>query len=247
MSVARHNNSTFSGGDVITLCGTISSQVIIPSSGSDNNNRITYTSYGSNPAILITPKSGAALYGEHKSYLIIDGIEVKVIWSIYVDYGISFVNGCHYITIKNNTVHDVKKGIFITSSTSQRNSYITIGGAYGDGNTVYNCVGDSPTGSADLNLALIDDLVVSYNKLYGEGSSGIDGVAATVCDKVLRESNNLYGHMYDSGEDGIDLKGSTNVIVRKNYIKGNKSIGINVNRADAYTHTLIMFGSMAIG
>lgn len=232
MSVASHNADTFNAGDVIYLCDTISSQVVIPSSGSTGDgNRITYRGdYASHAAIMTANTSGGSLRATYKDYLIIDGLEIK-------DgiLGIGMINNIDYVTIKNCTIHDmISKGILISEDQDpdQRNSNIIIGGASGDGNEIYNCGID--TGGVDVILSMSDAVIISHNKCYGGNTdTGIEGIHALGCDDVVIEYNDVYDHIKsdtspstDRGEDGINSKWSTNIIIRYNHVHNNRVAGI---------------------
>lgn len=237
MSVAIHNASSFKAGDTIYLCDRIKSSVIVPSSGISGN-EITYRGdYGGHAGILTYYGSVAAFAANGKDYLIIDGLEIKD-----GNIGMAFRNGCDYVTIKNCIVHNMtgksSKGIQITSNTlpKTRNSNFIIGGAKGDGNTVYDCGID--TGGVDIGLAHTDNLTVSYNQCYGGGTAtGIDGICLNYCDVGVIEYNRIYDHIKSDGaqygEDGIDTKGSSNIHIRYNVIYGNRAGGIGVNNSDA--------------
>lgn len=237
MSVDSHNTSSFKAGDTIYLCNTIKSGVRVPSSGISGN-EITYRGdYREHAGILTYYGSTGAFSANGKDYLIIDGLEIKD-----GKIGMAFRNGCDYVTIKNCIVHNMtgkgSKGIQVTSNTSPptRNSNFIIGGAEGDGNTVYDCGID--TGGLDIGLAHTDNLTVSYNQCYGGGTAtGIDGITLNYCDVGVIEYNRIYDHIKSDGaqfgEDGIDSKGSSNIHIRYNVIYGNRAGGIGVINSDA--------------
>ena len=230
MSVVNHNAGSFIPGDTIYLVDTISSRIVIPSSGTSGN-EITYKGdYAGHPGVLTANTSYGAIRGLEKSYITIDGVELRngII-------GTAFLNNCNYITIKKCLVHDMtSKGIYFSSNTDprERNSNIIIGGAEGDGNEVYNVGVD--TGGNDIIVGSSDNVIISYNECYGENSdTGIEGIHVLGCDDVIIEYNEVYDHNKrwsasypDMGEDGIDSKWSTNVIIRFNHVYGNRVAGI---------------------
>jgi len=241
MSVVNHNGRSFNPGDTIYLVDTISSRLVIPSSGISGS-EITYKGdYAGHPGVLTCNTSYGTIRGEGKDYIIIDGLEVK-----NGTIAIAFLNGCDYITIKNCLIHDMyrtaSKGIHFSSNTNPitRNSNIVIGGAEGEGNEVYNVGVD--TGGVDIGLAHIDNFLASYNKCYGgETDTGIDGITLNYSNGGIIEYNKLYDHIKSAqtpieypqyGEDGLDLKGSSNIHIRYNHIYGNRAGGIGVNNSD---------------
>jgi len=238
MNVADHDGSTFSPGDVIYLVDTISSRLTIPSSGIEGEgNRIVYRGdYPGHPGILTCNTSYGTIRGIEKDYIVIDGLEIK-----NGRIAIAFLNGCDYITIKNCVIHDMtSKGIHFSANIAPivRNSNVVIGGAEGEGNEVYNVGVD--TGGVDIGLAHIDNFVASYNKCYGgETDTGIDGITLNYSDGGVIEYNELYDHIKSDyaptgeyGEDGLDLKGSSNIHIRYNHIYGNRAGGLAVNNSD---------------
>ncbi len=130
--------------------------------------------------------------------------------------------GSDYIIIRRNFVHDnTGNGIDIDYAT-----YITIGGASGDGNVVKD-VGTT-TAHSDVSFESVDDGIISYNWLYATKSTGastdrgIDGIVTQPADGVLIEYNTIHSHKAKHsyyGENAIDLKSNTkNVIIRFNHI-----------------------------
>jgi len=226
MSINNHNGTTFNPGDTIYLIGTIRAEVIVPSSGNQGN-KITYR--GDLPGhrgivdrgyTSINQQAGIQLAG--KDYIVLDSIEVR-----NAGYGIIGYGGCDYVTIKRCTIHDcLDRGIFFTYAGGD-NTYITIGGASGDGNTIYD-VGTG-TSSADIDITgATHDVVISYNHLYATksngnlGDRGIDGIVFEGgVYNALIEYNTIHSHNdnYGSnarGENAIDLKSSHDVIIRFN-------------------------------
>ena len=236
MSVADHDGSTFSPGDVIYLVDTITSRIEIPSSG-DPGNEITYRGdYTGHPGVLDVYTSYGSISGDYKQNITIDGLEIR-----NGRLGISFINGNHNITIKRCEIHQMTgegaKGILIGSNTSpvSRNSNIVIGGAPGDGNEVFNC--GQNTGGGDIITAHCNDVLISYNRCYGGNTdTGIDGYADMGSIGGIIEYNEFSNHVKSDyyptgeyGEDGVDLKGSSDYVVRYNHIYGNRVNGIGFN------------------
>lgn len=252
MDVVDHNADTygFAASDVIYLCDTISSQVIIPVSGSTGvGNRIEYNgNLSGHEGVLTANSSGGALRGLDLDYITVDNIEVQ-----NGNIGITLLNNCNYITIKKCLLHDMTgKGILFGSDADpkERNSNIIIGGNNGDGNEVYNIGRD--TGSVDLAISNSDYIEVSYNKSYATITTlGIEGINCLSCTNGLIEYNTVYDHKKawsseynDMGEDGIDVKGSDTFVVRYNHVHGNRvagialvdQYGINSNNVEIYNN-----------
>lgn len=241
MSVSSHNAASFSAGDTIYLCGTITSQVTVPSSGSAAGGYITYDSYESSPAMLTANSSDGTFFATGKDYITVTGITAHdgIV-------GIKFLNGCDHIIIKKCTVYNMLggestsdgKGIIASKNDGVDNTYITIGGASGDGNTIYN-VGNG-SGSHDIGVSYTQHAVISYNTCYGASndSSGIDGIIMQGTDYAIIEYNKIYGHQEnvgsELGEDGMDIKGCTYALIRNNLIYDNRSQGININLDDTH-------------
>ena len=157
------------------------------------------------------------------------------------------------IVIKKNHIHHLydtgddsdTKGINADSSCS----YITIGGASGDGNNIHH-IGKG-TGSGDIDFVGTDDVIISYNKIWSDGTDyGIDGIVfENSANRWLIEYNVIFGHDENNGghrgEDGIDMKNdSVDTIVRYNHIYGNAASGINTQHG---TDRIYVYGNYVHG
>lgn len=232
-------------GDLVRFSGTITTQIVVQGSGVDGE----YITLNGEDSVLTGQHSdGQINIEDNKDYIIVDGFECDGTGNNGT-IGIQIVNDCDYIHIVNCEIHDITSengrkctGIYANAQPrSRRNSNITVGGNPESGNLLYNIGVD--TGDGDTIMAHTDHIIFSYNVSRGaeDRSSGIDGITLLGCDSCLIENNSLHGHqenlsqdgVSDFGEDGIDLKGSTNVIVRYNYLANNRSIGVNVNLADS--------------
>lgn len=226
MSVTNHNSSKFSPGDVIILCGgVINSVVNAPSSGASGN-PITYTNDNKNPSVLKAYASSGSMRISEKKHIVIDGLDIRD-----GRIGISIKNS-EYVTVKKCYVYNMDaKGIYGGgSSSSSKVRHLTVGGASGDGNEVYNVGTD--TGGGDYAFEWAEDLIISYNKGIGDPKGkGVDGIVMTASNKVLIEYNLLKDHAapYPVGEDGMDIKGTKNVIIRNNITTNNRCGGIKIN------------------
>lgn len=226
MSVASHNASSFLPGDLILLCGgNISSQVVVPSSGNAND-RIMYTRYPSNPGILVGDHHDGSLRAVAKEYLWIDGVHVRD-----GNSGIHVATGSKNILITRNDVRNMSRhGIVVSGAVEDYAENITVGGSPGYGNYVY-AVGDD-TNAGDYAIVRTNDSIISYNFGLGDPNGrGTDGVLMELCSRSLIEYNDFSNHLAPGpvGEDGIDVKGSIDVIIRRNICNNNNTNGIQVN------------------
>lgn len=233
-SVAYHNagSGVFASlaGDTVILTGTITSEVQVPDSGSSGS-VITYDGDdGVNPACTIDRNGGA--YGFTigngssfaRSYVTVQDLIV----TDFADLGI-LIHGSagggvpHDIIVKRCTIHTaLQKGISVSDNSwgNNRPYNITIGGASGDGNTIYNIGND--TRGMDVNTSYAHDVIISYNHLYANNTDyGIDGIHLIEGYNQLIEYNTVHGHNNNTGgqwgENCVDIKGgSYNIIVRFN-------------------------------
>ncbi|MCK4817725.1 hypothetical protein KA005_18290, partial [bacterium] len=162
MSVSSHNSSSFSAGDTIYLCGTITSAIYPPSSGA-NGNPIIYDGDcpSGTPVEVINTTIGGSIDFTTKDYLTFQDIEGHG-----GDTGLKTAGGSTGITIKRCKLYNYDcRGIFITTSSGNPygdNYDLTIGGADGDGNEIYDC--GTNTAGADISLQRVHDFIISYNK-----------------------------------------------------------------------------------
>jgi hypothetical protein len=222
MSISNHNNSSFSPGDIIYLCGTITDRVEIPSSGTAEH-PITYRGDYGVDAANIAVASGVAIDLDGQDYVVIDSVEISS-----GAEGISNMSGtkCEYVTIKKCKIHNTtNRGIFCAYFDN-----VTIGGASTDGNEIYDCGGDTAGGDIGVGSSS-RNILISYNHLYGNGvDTGVDGVVIdTYAAGTIVEYNKIHDHWR---EDGVDVKSAYNVIVRYNDIYGHsRQTGITVQKS----------------
>ena len=268
MSIAQFNSSDNWGssdsiwfidpGDVVNFSGTITSQVTPQASGSSGK-PITLDGYAAGDCDPVADGScaGAAeLTVNAEGMIRIDGTQYVTIRDFEFDgtgidgaTGIAGINSLSHVTIEDNYFHDLTTGsgadkmcgIWISASpSSNRSSYITIRNNYIDR-------AGTDTGDGDINLAYIDDLLVEGNVAIGDADEGVDGLACTNCDRLLVQNNKFASHNdTGDGENGIDLKGCDDFIVRWNYIYDEPEVAININRDDAGaedSHTGVVYGN----
>ena len=244
-SVSDFNALTGTGyaGDTFYFSGAISSEIEPQIIGTVGGGYVTLDGYeagdydaigeGSDGQSVITLSASEfaftlwkSAYGENngKDYLIIQDFEITGGSAIYA------AEDCDHIIVRRNFVHDVPyNGMYFgySSTYSNGNNYITVGGAPGDGNVVKN-VGTT-TAHGDINFGRGNDIIISYNHLYATpGDRGIDGIILNHDTyNVLIEYNSIHSHndnSGDKGEDGIDIKddsrtgGCYDIIVRYNHV-----------------------------
>lgn len=244
-SVAYHNagSGVFAAldGDTVILSGTINSQVVVPDSGSAGN-VITYDGDdGVNPACTIDMNGGDSGFvisngsSSVRSYVTVQDLIVTDFNTN--DGGIMCYGGTggapHDITVKRCTVHTgIQKGICVSDSTfggvDSEPYNIIIGGASGDGNTVYNI--GTTTAGMDINTSYAHDVVISYNHLYANNASyGIDGIHLIEGYRQLIEYNTVHGHNRAGAENALDIKGGCHdIIVRFNHFYDHTYVEPNI-------------------
>jgi len=252
-SVAAFNADTINdgatgmaAGDTIYFYGTITSTITPPVGGSGG----TYITLdgGDIGGTYCTIDRANGDYGISISgldYIKIQDFKVAdfSLDGIVISSAGSGVNdGCDYITVKDCIVDGEGTGargiVTRAGSTDTWNTYITIGGASGDGNEVHGIV-VSP--GIDVAAQRSYDVIISYNKLYGSASDGVDGILTERTKRLLIEYNTIYNHNLASGiegEDGIDLKHETNdAIVRFNNIYDNTyQNGLAIQKGTHHTY-----------
>jgi len=169
-------------------------------------------------------------------YIIIQDFEIRDCGEGIV-YG-NGTGGSDHITIRRNYIHHIEnRGIFGSSNYSTPNTYITIGGASGDGNNFKNI--GSGTAGYDVKAAYTTDCIISYNKSWADGTEGNygtagiswEGAGAVMSKRFLIEYNEVFNHNWGSQEDGIGGKSGEDFIIRFNDVYGhdssNESMGIS--------------------
>lgn len=243
MSVSDHNTASFSPGDTIYLSGTITSKIVVPSSGSAKGGYITYDGYEAGDYVAFSEATGkvakvsrsqktgyTAISSGGKNYIIIQDIEIEE-----CGLGMFIADGNH-ITVRRVFIHDTLSGGITFTGVET----VTVGGSSGSGVVVKDA--GNNTAHEDIAIVASNDITLSYNKLYATKSAGastdrgIDGIlTSSGAYDILIEYNEIFDHKdaYGSdakGEDGIDLKKATHdVIIRYNTIYGNRAAGIIVN------------------
>jgi len=136
--------------------------------------------------------------------------------------GIDIKNGCNYIDVHHNHVHDVESnGIYIDARGNT--SYIKI-----YNNKVYNCAirGNCITMANEASSGDRIEYIYIYNNIVWNGVNGINvgygSMPPNVFHNVYIVNNVSYGNKYN----GLKLtteKGSTNIIVANNIFRNNGS------------------------
>ena len=247
VSVADFNSGNLGEleGDTVYLCDNITSHVEVPDGGAIGNYLTIKGDYVGHKVNMTHRSSYGAIRISGKSYIVLDGLTVNGYPRDAQEDGqkngicvlASVISGCHYITVKKCIVSEYDKSLIrvgrYSDNPENRNSHITIGGAKGDGNTVFNC--GSGTGSVNIGVSKTDTYTVSYNHIYGSGDEtvGIDGITCENTTKGILEHNVIHGHRehlgIEFGEDGIDLKLCSDIDIRYNVIYNNRVAGITVS------------------
>ena len=236
MSMAEFNALTGTGyaGDTFYFSGTITTRLELGISGTSGGGNVTLDGYqaGTYNATngLRTNLSSLAEIKRPSSSIELYSVGYITIQDFYFNgnngsgsSAIEMVNANH-ITIRRSYFFEYEQNAIFSSNVSSTSSYITIGGASGDGIEVY-CVGNF-TGAYDIKLGNAHDVIISYNKLWGSsesefGTKGISwGNGRENNYNYLIEHNYVANHLGDRPESGIGGKGGTNFIIRYNYISG---------------------------
>ena len=228
-------------GDTVYFSGTITSQIIIPGSGSASGS-ITLDGYevGNCDPINSECTSSALVNGSNyygiaatspRSYIVVQDFRVK-----NSNEGIYFSGNSHHILIRRNyTYHNPYHGIKFPGdegSSSGEIKYIIVGGALGDGNYVQDA------GNADGNGWMmnynVNHLLISYNKFLST-SFGNEGLTNNSSSNILVEKNDMSNQTDLGTGDGQGIqtkteisKSASNIIYRFNNIHDCEQLGIQV-------------------
>ena len=179
-----------------------------------------------------TADSDWGIYADNESYLVIQDFNVRDsgagigVWS-------NTATPRSNIVVRRNHIHDIEwKGLVVgADNISQRVDTITIGGASGDGNLVFdtmqvfappyaNCGGDAyPQTCEGAHTSFIgDNLIVSYNEVGQTAKTdihGSNGIEIHSHHNQLVEYNTVYT---PDGQAGISVKeyGGIGKIIRFN-------------------------------
>lgn len=142
-----------------------------------------------------------------------------------------------YCTVKKCEVCESAAGIYVSASGGAAANYITIGGAYGDGNIVHDTFNGGAIYSINSN-----NVTISYNTVYNCGNENYNGGdrSGIVCggepsggDSCIIEYNEIYncGPTSDTAfyAQAIQFYKAPNGICRCNYVHDNYFAGINVS------------------
>ena len=224
-------------GDTVFFSGDISTKIEPQKSGTSGN-RITLDGYETDDTTYkdLSESSGRAkidVPGDTNAGMLIDALGYFNVVDFEVTdctTGIRIYNGANHITLQRNYIYECfSKGFTVSYSHGDNPNYITIGGSDGHGNVVKNCGFD--TSDMDVKLCNAEDIIVSYNHLYGstprvwhageEAYFSCDGIqlGCGQTTNVLIEYNTIHGHNGSAGENAMDFKPTnSNVIVRYNKI-----------------------------
>lgn len=262
-------------GDTVYFSGKITTKLTPAGSGSKDGGFITMDGYeqgrqnpvkngknaGSASIDLYKDKSeqNYAVWIENRDYLIIQDFEITdCACGVYVrgKSGDSSETSDHII-IRRNYIHETySSAIQITKYNGGGSTYITVGGAYGDGNYFYDTCQSTNTHNVGFNAT--DNAVFSYNKIENPlGDKGEyvkylsqNGLSIHTCANTLVEYNEISGAR---GQGGIAPKenGNYNTIIRYNKIyncKLRQSTGGSLGTGIALTssvpiHDMFIYGN----
>jgi len=256
-SIAQFNalTGTSYAGDTFYFSGTITSTISVTISGTSGGGDVVLDGYQAGDCDPINSEcTSSALIDHSSTFGIWNGsystgqnyITIQDFRVTNVIHGMYFTAGSSHLTFKRNYVHDCEHaGIRNTHGSGYTASYVTIGGASGDGNKITNC------GQNDgENLCLsyfVNDLIVSYNKMGidDKNTYGREGLYIYTCNRVLIEYNTVYDIDIASGggEQCISAKGlNSDVIIRFNDVSGANGNGIHVVN---YNQDFYVYGNRA--
>ena len=251
-STTNHPNK-IDPGDTVYFSGSVTS-TLYPQGSGFSGNYITLDGYEAGNCDPINSKctrsaeihnSDSAIYFTNQDYVIIQDFRIS-------GEGLDFIgkspsDDSSHIIIRRNEIHDIDHNCI----NIDYGDYFTIGGAFGDGNEIYDCGDD--TSDADISPSHTQDIIISHNHLYAtkskgdSGDRGIDGIVTHYVNRMLIEYNSIHSHndRYGDdarGEDGMDLKReTTDVIIRFNKIydhQGQANIQIQGG-----THNVYVYGN----
>ena len=241
-STTDHTNK-INPGDTIYFSGTITSRIKPPEGyGGSSENWVTLDGWeggtcdpvangGCASAAVIdresrdTGVSGYCFYIVDVSYLIVQDFVMQDsgggLWAAGPSSGVQST----HITIRRNFIKNMEgKGIHITAHWEDPwlgYDYVTVGGALGDGNYIYDTEEQGKTGKTDahgLGVANSSDVIVSYNKVewsWQDNDDSSNGISIHAGDRQLVEYNTV---IRPQGQACIVLKeyGGNQKIVRFN-------------------------------
>lgn len=213
--VADHNATTFGSDDNVDLNACPSAAIIDLDSTSVN-----------------------AVQLKDSSYIILQDFQIRdakhgvLLWRT--------TGTQNHVIVRRNYVHDTYDRGFAQQEAYPGYTYITVGGANGDGNFFYNNCEENRTienssGPPSSVGAMGDDLVVSYNEIgldYSNGYASHNLLAIYTGAGQLAEYNTVY---YPSADAAISVKesGGHDKIIRFNKIHDAKYA---VSISDAYNN-----------
>jgi len=252
-SVSAHNSSTFASDDIVYLCDTITSQVIVPSSGTSGHPIVYRGDYPGHPGVLDALRTGTGFSATKKSYIVLKNITAKngkyycisnwvgSNYNQYINltvYGSAYhglqIRGSSYITVTGGTFHDNgKNGIQIESVHTD--SPATVAHVIIDGVTAYNNHNKGIAVMTDTNIYTgpsymgnVSNIEIKNSTFYGNGD-GVYCIKANGCyiHNNISHSNTYVGSAGGEGY-GIAVEGGNNTIIDSNLVYGNLSQGIEI-------------------
>lgn len=253
-------------GDTVYFSGIITSRILLPEGyGGKSGKYITLdgweggtcdpvanheaTTFGSDNGVDLNACPSAAIVDVN---IAMNGIESH--WNSYViiqdfqvrnaNHGILLNDGNKSpsnVIVRRNYVHDTYSKCFDMADSNY--SYITIGGANGDGNFFYNCAEKNRTASVSSGDIGIDgdNLVFSYNEVSNDfvSEKSHNNIQVFTGDRQLIEYNTI---SYPSPDACISVKarGGSNKILRFNKLHhGKYGISISTNQGVGNNHIYV--------
>jgi len=252
-SVAQFNALTGTGyaGDTFYFSGTITSTIQIEGLSGTPGNYITLDGWSGGDCDPVKNRScpGAAVVSRPRvktsgieynginlincSYIAVQDFEITNGWA-----GIFFIGGltarATHVTVRRNYIHNtygvgIQQTRNAATSTGMGVNYVTIGGALGDGNLVYDTseYAEDPAttlNTHNLGVHRTNDCIISYNEIGNPAgdqdlTDKCNVISVNTSERVLIEYNKIYN---PHGEAGVVFKegGGNDKICRFNEVYG---------------------------
>jgi tetratricopeptide (TPR) repeat protein len=223
-----------SPGDTIYVReGTYNEKIEFNNSGSQSGGHITLTNYRDDRVVLDGRDVDGShmIYIENKSYIIVDGFEIRNNLWVKDGSGIRIEGHGSSIEIRNNKIHEIT-GRNATGITVYGISATPINNLIIDGNEIYNA---EPTTSAAIVLnGNIRDFEIKNNTVHDVNNTAIEFIGGEswtggyVAQDGLCKGNVVYNAKSEKGRAaGIRIDGARDITVEENRIY-NSDVGIEI-------------------
>ena len=212
-------------GDTVHLCGTITSTLTIPESGTSAGITVKFETGANFTAAAWSTGSGAAIYANGKSYIIIDGGTNGIIQNTangdsfanqQVSHGIDITGGAYW-TIKNLTIQNIYVHVYNNASTTLGCGISTVDTSnisiYNNTmNNAYFAVALSNSSSAVSTFNIYSNIISACSTAIvvapGGPSNSIDTV--NIHDNTITMGLNWYDTPDNNHIDGMHIWGYPN-------------------------------------